>query len=417
MDRMLDRDRRRSDDPQAEESQKAPQSMPAAILGLQRSAGNAAVGAWLGRAPRNLPEEPQKLEDFKSVAKEIHFDEEIRSFGSLDDHFAPGAGGHSRDGLGVSVRFAEGDLAAKKGDDKSEQRLMKGLRSIAVTIFGLHDKSKGAPRVDVVQFLDLPLSRFGGQDAHYRFASVVRKFSGSGAARTPTDVDVTVEMLHPRRPPLETWSTLPADRKTALRKHFDGFGYSPKHPGIETSDLLDWDEDRLGKVMQALEVIPDDMLGGVRDIVWLRAMAKLGPKGEAGEYGWSGGKPPVRTIRLYQDAFSSDQELIELIAHEVGHGISARPMEGGSGGTALAASSSYRAAANLDGGLQGAVTVYGRTDWDEHYAEAYSKFLSEPETFEVLRPNLFKWFKAQRDKAKPPPAKAPTPAKAGAGAK
>jgi hypothetical protein len=420
MDRMLERDRRRADADGREAAETTANDVPAAILGLQRSAGNAAVGAWLGRAPaalvardRKLPEEPTKLDDFKSVAKEIHFDDEV-TFGSLDVHFAPGAGGHNRDGLSVSVRFPEGDLAAKKGDEKSEQRLIKGLRSIAVTIFGLHDKSKGAPRVDVVQLLDLNLSAFGGQDAHYRFASVARKFTGSGASKTPTEVDVTIEMLHPRRPPLQDWDKLSADRKTALRKRFDSFGFTPKSPGIDTSDLLEWDTNRFAKVMQALEVIPDDMLSGVRDIVWLRAMAKLGPKGEAGEYGWSGGPSPVRTIRLYQDAFSSDDELIGLIAHEVGHAISGRPAEGASGGTVLAASPSYRQAANLDGGLQAAVTVYGRTDWDEHYAEAYSKFLTEPETFAILRPNLNKWFKAQQDKAKPKP---PAPAKVGAGAK
>lgn len=56
-------------------------------------------------------------------------------------------------------------------------------------------------------------------------------------------------------------------------------------------------------------------------------------------------------------------------------------------GTA-AGTNKYRAAAAKDGV---AVTKYGEKDWQESYAEAYSLYLSAPDTLKTLRPNTYEY--------------------------
>jgi hypothetical protein len=55
-------------------------------------------------------------------------------------------------------------------------------------------------------------------------------------------------------------------------------------------------------------------------------------------------------------------------------------------GTA-AAGNKFREAAVKDGGK--AVSKYGETDWQEAYAEAYSLYITSPDTLKALRPNVF----------------------------
>jgi hypothetical protein len=55
-------------------------------------------------------------------------------------------------------------------------------------------------------------------------------------------------------------------------------------------------------------------------------------------------------------------------------------------GTA-AKGNAFREAAVKDGGK--AVSAYGDTDWQEAYAEAYSLYLTSPETLKALRPNVY----------------------------
>jgi hypothetical protein len=120
----------------------------------------------------------------------------------------------------------------------------------------------------------------------------------------------------------------------------------------------------------------------------------------------------VRTLTVRGDAFASDDTLLRLVAHEIGHAISGKPAE--TGGTALAADASdagFQAAAKADSTL--AVTKYGQKNVSESYAEAYSMFIVEPLTLKALRPKTFEGFTKQQAAAKPPPAKAP----AAAGAK
>jgi len=54
----------------------------------------------------------------------------------------------------------------------------------------------------------------------------------------------------------------------------------------------------------------------------------------------------------------------------------------------------YQAAAAKDGkGLgKSGVSAYGRTDWGEHFAEAYSYYISSPSLLKQIRPNTFDYF-------------------------
>jgi len=50
----------------------------------------------------------------------------------------------------------------------------------------------------------------------------------------------------------------------------------------------------------------------------------------------------------------------------------------------------FREAATKDGGK--AVTRYGEQDWQEAYAEAYSLYITSPDTLKSLRPNVHAYF-------------------------
>jgi hypothetical protein len=56
------------------------------------------------------------------------------------------------------------------------------------------------------------------------------------------------------------------------------------------------------------------------------------------------------------------------------------------------ASTSYRTAARKDGPK--AVSSYGDTDWQEHFAEAYSLFITSPSLLRSIRPTTFAWFES-----------------------
>lgn len=390
------------------------------ILALQRSAGNAAIVAWLRQAPtvalqrdRKLPAEPRTLSDFSSVAKEVSINDDEVTLGNLQDYFKGGRG-HDRAGIATEVRFSQ-DMAAKPGDDKIETKVRDGLASIALGMFNLHSVSVGAPTVDVTMFRDLDLTGFGGQDGRYRFTSVARKFVGKGAKRTPSEVDVVVERLGPRRPMLLPWKALDAKVKSGLQKRFVSFGYTQQSADIKHDDVVDWREDQFGMVLQALEYVPSEALRNVPDIVWTRGLGKTAPDGESCTYYYNTKPPLVRRITVFDSAFDSDDALRNCIAHEIGHAVSYKPAEAAGHKATVTLSADYQKAAKLDGGLQGGITAYGRKNWNEHYAEAYAYFVTEPDTFKTLRPNLFAWFTRQQTAAPVPkaaPAKAtPKPGK------
>jgi hypothetical protein len=399
-----------------------------AVLALQRSAGNAAVSGLLRRAPagllqrdRKLPDDADSLTDLGAVAKDIIIDDEQVRMSSLPVQFKnPRL--DARPGLTVRTEF--GGAMASPPDKAKEASLRAGLGSIGMMIFRLDAERprsrddppapagrRRAPTGDRVHLKDLDLTPFGGQDGRYRFTAVIRKQT-RGELR---EVDLIVELMGARRPAFKAWADLDVAIRKQLEDRFRRFGFIKREVRQEDTDsALPWKDDEFGRVLQALELIPDDMLQGVQGITWIRGHQPSAPKGEAGFYetrtGLARGETPVRKLTVNGDAFKSDDSLIRLVAHEIGHAISNKPAE--TGATALAADSSsagFQAAAKADSAL--AITKYGQTDKDESYAEAYSMFIAEPATLKALRPKTFEWFSNQQAAAKPPAKPAATRAK------
>jgi hypothetical protein len=429
--RPLPRPRRRDSDQEpaaAEATTHAPPAPAAGLLALQRTAGNRAVGNLLRSAPgamlqrdRKVAEDADTLGELGPALKDLVIDEDTvsvsgRAWYFKNDRLPP------RPGIGVDIRF--GGAMAK--DKAKEQAVQNGLGSMALIMFGLNGdrpKKKGEedwgkvdpgtgdkpgkprpPTTDLVRIVDLDLTEYGGQEGHYRFAAVAEK----GAPDKPKEVVIVIELLGPRRKAFD--AALDSKRKSAMEKRFNSFGFVKKAPrtsgGVldEPDDTMPWLDDQWAKVLQAVELVPAEMLSGVTGIAWERGRGAKGPAGEAGQYmtktGLLAGDTPERKLTLYDDAFKSDETVVSTIAHELGHAVSEKPQEP-KGGAALSAGADYQRAANADGGK--AITKYGKKSWEEHYAEAYSMFIAEPATMKVMRPNLHAWFEKQLQAAKKKP--------------
>jgi hypothetical protein len=401
------------------------------VLALQRSAGNVVVCGSLRRAhlgliqrDRKLPDDPHSLSDVSAAAKDITIDKDTVSIPGRAWYFKnPRLS--ARPGFWVETRF--GSKMAATPDDEKEKALRAGLGSVGMIMFGLNadppkdPKSKdeqmpGAeargprrpPSTDLTRIEEMDLTAFGGQDGRYRFTAVVR------ASAQKTEVDLIVEFLGARRPAFKDWDQLGPKRQKDLEGLFKRLGY--KRAQDEPDAVVDkWSPDQWGRVLQALESVPEDMLRGVTGIVWERGHSPAGATKESGHYdtktGLKKGDSPDRRLQIYDVAFKSDAALIEVVAHEIGHAISTKPTE--TGGTAIAdVAADYQKAAQADG--PHAITKYGDTNWSEHYAEAYAMFITEPATLKLLRPNVFAWFEKQRAAAAPPkPPAATKPAPAG----
>ena len=252
------------------------------LLALQRSAGNAAVAGWLQR--------DAKLEDVGAAAKDLIVDTEPVRLSGLPVQFKnPRVA--ARPGLTVQTEFG-GEMAATP-DPKTEKTLRTGLESIAMIIFGLDadlppspdmPPAKGPrrpPTGNRVNIKDLDLTRWGRKDGRYRFTSITRRHQG-GQLKA---VDLIVELLEARRAPFKKWSELDAAARKQLQGRFDRFGYVRYvEPAGGTAPILPWKDDEFGMVLQALAFVPEDMLAGVRGIVWARGHQPSAPKGEAGSY-------------------------------------------------------------------------------------------------------------------------------------
>lgn len=429
--RRPERDRRTTEEHVDAEQPRRAAEEPA-VLALQRTAGNAAVARLLRRAPagllqrdRRLPEDADSLDDLSGVAKDLIVDDAVVRMSGLPFHFknprVP-----AKPGLKVTTEFG-GEMAAKT-DPEKEKSLRAGLGTVGMMIFGLDGErpktkddmpgpdppkpegKRRAPTGDLVHFKDLDLTPFGGKDGRYRFTAVITKQS-RGQLR---EVALFVELLGARRQALKSWSELDAATRKRLEDRFKRFGFVKREVKPDDADAaLPWKDDDFGKVLQALELIPDEMLQSVEGITWVRGHQPSAPEGEAGLYetrtGLARGEKPVRKLTVRGDAFATDDSLIRLVAHEIGHAIGNKPAE--TGGTALTAetgSASFQAAARADSAL--AITKYGQTDMGESYAEAYSMFIAEPATLKALRPRTYDWFARQQAATRAPAARPPAAA-------
>lgn len=400
--------RRRPEEEPTTAAQAPPATARPDLLALQRSAGNRRVANWLLQRDKKVADDADELGELP--VKDLVVDKDTVSIGGRAWYFKndrlP-----ARPGIGVDVRFG-GPMAKDKA---KEDAVRNGLGSMALMMFGLDGtppKKKGdveyetgssqpskprPPTTDIVRVVELDLTAHGGQEGTYRFAAVAAK----GAADAPKEVVILVELIGARRKAFA--DKLDATRKAALEKRFSQFGFVKKAPAgsndpfAPADDTMPWLDESWGKVLQALEMIPDDVLSGVPGIAFERGRGAKGPGGEAGQYttksGLLKGDKPERVLRLYDETFKNDDSVILTVAHEIGHAVSEKPAEP-KGGAAISAGADYQKAAKADGGK--AITKYGAKNWEEHYAEAYSMFIGEPATMKVMRPKLYEYFESRK---------------------
>jgi hypothetical protein len=390
--------RRPSHDPDRERDEPPPREQGhAPVLALQRTAGNAAVAAWLGSRPgaviarRNLPEDADTLEDVASAAKEITIDTTAMTIGSVAN-WVTASRGTEREGIAVDIRFP-GPMAKPGASADAEKKVTTALSAMGMATFNLRAGSRGPAKLDVVSFADLDFTPYGGLEGHYRFTCVTRK---QRKGKQDAEVDLIIELVRAVRPAFKQWKDLGRDRRAALEARFSKFGFRKAEPTMER--VVDtWLEDQWARVLQALEVIPEDTLAAVPGIEWVRGHGKLGPTGEGGHFSNDPNKK-TRTLMLFDDAFSSDDGLVALMAHELGHALSFKPSFEKPGTASVASTKAFQDAAKADGKP---ITSYGATHLEEQYAESYSMFISEPETMKLLRPKLFEFFTKYPGGAKP----------------
>ena len=339
------------------------------LLRLQNTAGNTAVNQLVARK-RQVPANPTSLADYSAIQKEISFDTATdMPVGAKDlpELFKKGgARFQPRAGFDVSLNFS-GNIA----QDPAKQDLLEiGLGGVARALFNLTSTTTDPVKKGSTAILVLSLDRFGGRDGRYRFTSV--------AGAKASEIQILVEYLGPAPQALSTWDRLGSEGQEKLAQRFDRFGFTWGDGDVA------WSYDKKAQVMQALALLPDAVLNEVSGISWERHRAEKGPEGESGEYRY-----PERMIRLYTSAFIDDWHLIEVVAHEVGHGLSRRPWERKHSAKSHENEPSYRHAA---GPLAKAPTEYGRKAYAEDFAEAFALFINEPETFKLLRPELFEYF-------------------------
>jgi hypothetical protein len=346
----------------------------AAVLRLQRAAGNAAVAGVmrqrrLARA-RHVPANPTSLADYSALAGEISYDTGTGDPvvpKTLPGLFDPkGARFNPRSGFDVSFNFSK-DIA--KEHDK-EALVQTGLANIARALFNLTDTSTDPVKKGTTTILKFDLERYGGRDGRYRFTSVAGEKAG--------EVQILIEYLGPAPAPLSSWDALGPKGQAKLTDRFARFGFTWGDGDVG------WSYDKKGQVMQALALIPDPVLNEVSGITWERRKAKLSPEGNAGFYDGNG-----RKVLLYTSAFDTDWGMIEIVAHELGHGLSYRPQERKHTTAPHQDEPAYHKAT---GALAQAVTEYGRKSFAENFAEGFSLFIEEPDTLKLLRPDVFDYF-------------------------
>jgi hypothetical protein len=341
------------------------------------------------RTPNPRPQSPTDLTSYSEANRQgITYDPSTVALNPRD-HFQQGIVETPRRGFDIDYVFA-GTIAAW---------LQKPLRSIARAIFSLQSADVDPVIVNTTLIKALDLSSFhenndsskpAGPDTRFRFTCKEFDASGSGAGKT-RNVQIIIENINPAAA-IPNASETPAQRIARFAKDY----------GFTRVDPMFFPDDAFNKILMAVSLVPDNLLRSVSGIPFNRVIGQaLGPQGEAAEYSWTKqGNNYTRVINVYDDALKpsvTTDSLAFLMTHEIGHAIAHRPVETG-GATAQkdlsdeTGTGSFREAATKDGGLQKAITAYGRTNWSEYFAEAFTMFINQPDTLKLLRPNVYAYF-------------------------
>jgi hypothetical protein len=270
-------------------------------------------------------------------------------------------------------------------DDKVKTGLYRGLRQVALSIFDLQPGSDGkahSTRLHLVHIETLDLTRYGGPNGSFRFTC-----SGSEAGGK-IKANILVEAIGA---PAAGMADPKAVADIEKRKVAP---YGLKRGSTITDDAL-WQ-----KVVRSLGTVDEALIMRIRDVTFETAPQQTGPDGEAASFDFKFSTkdtgPWTKKITLFQKIVNAaDADFARLLDHELGHAIDIAPAEKPGGRTANAEAHNlpkFLEAAKKDGGRAKAITDYGKTSDKEFYAENLSLFIQQPDTFRVLRPNLYQYF-------------------------
>lgn len=287
--------------------------------------------------------------------------------------------------------------------------IQRGLKSTAGFI---HRNMTPSPlAVNKSVSIDLDLSPFGGTAGIYRFTHYD---TGKKNEQTALLIELTGKTA------VAATATMPA-----VDADFDAQGSNFKL--VNT-----WQQDEFNALKQALNTLPAKGLKMVAGLSFARASDVQGDE-EGGHY-----NSETFTITIRDRAFSKNMarygnytSAIRVIAHEVGHAIDTVPTEKafqeyqktGKEKELLSAASysgmqyvkeqpeegeapvfslteskkdtEFRKAVKADRvkGGPDSITDYGNTSYEESFAEAFSFYTTEPDTFKQLRPKTYEYFK------------------------
>lgn len=277
--------------------------------------------------------------------------------------------------------------------------------------------------------VDLDLSNHGGSDSTYRFTYFTHT-SGQGAQASTANV-MLIELVG---------NAVAAPQGQAAPSGSFSIG--------TTSFNLsgNWSDEHYALLRQALALLPPRALADAAGVTFSQT-GQSGSGGEAGEY-----DSEHDTINIHSNAFPSSSMRVgqhsrgvHNILHEIGHALDLRVLEqawntfNAAGQSAAARetfleqrspsgsryvpddsgdynveqdmaddSGAFRQAAKQDqvsldtsgrltvegttATLQGGITSYSDTDYEELFAEAFALYVSAPDTLRHLRPNIYEYF-------------------------
>jgi hypothetical protein len=310
------------------------------------------------------------------------------------------------------------------------RKLQPGLSNVCGKIW----PSTGKNKVNTTTTVALDLTKYGGDYSTYRYTWVQHN-----------DKQKTEEILIERVGTVGVTHMSTAER-AAARKRFDDLGLRVED-GFNETDFE--------SVLAAINELPESIAKKLDGVTFRRRAAPVAGQdcnvgqtkvdaAAGGQYSETG-----HQICLYDKGFkrvgmvhggpgrgdpgsqrsSTSDETVREVLHEVGHALDRRNIrkaatawEGSSktakddatfaGAVSLSGvrnvkpagktdfeqtatggaseNVDFRKAAKKDGPER--LTEYSKTSWEEYFAEAFSFYISDPETFQRLRPNLFAYF-------------------------
>jgi Domain of unknown function (DUF4157) len=277
-------------------------------------------------------------------------------------------------------------------DDKVKGTLWKGLRAYARSVFDLlpgKDGKAQSTRLNLVHVDNLDLTKWGGPNTSFRFTSRGKTTAGK------INVKILIEALDQPAKPMADPSTQKATEALAAKY---GLAHDPVFP-----DSV-WN-----RILASLGKIPEALLMRIRDVTFDTSPQQEGPKKEAAEFSanFKDGKWLKRIILYKKLVTSKDREFAFTLAHEIGHAIDDAPKEGAAGPVAkeekVHDDKKFLDAAKKDGGRAKAITDYAKTDDSEFFAECFGMYIQQPQTLQVLRPNIYSFFESYQAGAKTKP--------------